>query len=143
MARYQVAFTTVAAAAGAGLVDVLAGTDRVHVLELCLTNVAATSATFELGRSTTLGTQTTPQIPEKGDPADSAALAKVATAWSVAPASTGVPIRGITTPANIGGGVIWTFGYGDLLIAPAAALVVINRGAVATGIMRGYFVLDE
>jgi hypothetical protein len=144
MARYHVAFTTAAAATNTALVDIrTASTDRVRVLEIGLFNTAATAATVSVERQTTLGTTSTTVVPQAGEPGDPAATVLIGTAWSSAPASTAVPLRRMTVPANIGGGVIWTFGYGDLVIPVSSSILVMNRGAATTGIMVGYFVLDE
>lgn len=143
MARYHVAFTTVAAATNAAIVDLRSGTPRLRLLELGLFNAAATACTAQLERTSTLGTASTTIVPVAGDPGDSASTALAGTAWSVAPANTGVPVRGIVLAANISAGVIWTFGYGDMVVAAAASLCVFNRGAATNGIMRGYMVFDE
>lgn len=145
MVRYHVAGATPAAAAGAALLDIRAGSaPRLRVLEIGLFNTAATAANpISIERSTTLGTASTTVVPQAGDPADSAATSLIGTAWSVAPASTAVPLRRAVLPANIGAGIIWTFGYGDMVIPGSGSLVVMNRGAAAAGIMSFYVVLDE
>lgn len=144
MARYHVAFTTPAAAAGAAFADLRAGaSDRVRVLEIGLFHTAATASTPSLERSTTLGTTSTTVVPQPGDPAEPACNAVVGTAWSAAPASTAVPMRRVGLPANIGAGIIWTFGYGDLLIPVNGSLVLMNRAAGAAGICTGYITFDE
>lgn len=144
MPRYHVGFTTTATAAGAAVVDLrTAATARIRLLEFGLFATAATALTVELARSTTIGTASTSVVPVAGDPADVASVTVAGTAWSVAPASTAVPIRGMTIPPNIGAGVIWTFPVNDLICNVSSSLVVMNRGAAAGPICRGYFVFDE
>lgn len=144
MARYQVGFTTLASATNVALFDIRTGAaDRVRVLEIGLWNVAATSVTLSLERQTTLGTTSTTVVPQAGDPAESAATSLIGTAWSVAPASTAVPMRRVVLPANVGAGVIFPFGFGDLVIPVSSSLLIMNRGAASSGIMNGYVLLDE
>lgn len=144
MARYHVAFTTPAAAAGAAFADLRSGaSDRVRVLEVGLFHTAATASTPSLERSTTLGTASTTVQPQPGEPGDAPCNAVVGTAWSVAPASTAVPLRRVSLPANIGAGIIWTFGFGDLVIPVGASLVLMNRAAGAAGVCAGYITFDE
>jgi hypothetical protein len=144
MARYHCGFVTPAAAAGAAFADFrTSSTDRVHVLEIGLFLNAATASSITLARSTTLGTTSTTVVPVAGEPGDPAATMVVGTAWSGAPASTAVPIRKITVPANIGAGVVWGFGYSDLIIPVSASLLLFNFGAGAASVLNGYIVTDE
>jgi hypothetical protein len=144
MARYHAGFSTPAAAAGAAYADFrTTSTDRAHILEIGLFLNAATASSISLARSTTLGTTSTTVAGVAGEPGEPAATMLVGTAWSGAPAGTGVPIRKITLPANIGAGVVWGFGYNDLIIPISASLVLLNFGAGAGSVLNGYVVWDE
>lgn len=144
MSRYHVGFTTAAAAAAAALFDIRTNTtDRAKILEIGIFNTAATAATISLERQTTLGTATTTIVPQQGEPGDPAATILIGTAWSVAPASTAVPLRRFVLTANIGSGIIWTFGLGDLVVPVSSSIILMNRGAAASGILTGYVTFDE
>lgn len=144
MPKFHAAFTTAATAAGAAVVDFrTTAASRARVLEIGLFSTAATALTLEVARSTTLGTASTTVVPIAGDPSDPAATLVVGTAWSAAPAATGVGVRGMTIPPNAGAGVIWSFGLGDLVIAVSSSLVIMNRGGAAGPICRGYITYVE
>lgn len=144
MAKYHAAFTTAAAANAAAYVDFrTASTDRAKVLELSISSTAATANLWSLARSTTLGTTSTTVLGQPGDPGDPAATLVLGTAWSVAPASTAVPLRELQGSATIGAGVIWTFALGDLVIPVSSSLVIFNRGGATGAICRGYVTWDE
>ena len=144
MSRYHVGFVTAAAAAAAALFDIRTNTTaRAKILEIGMFCTAATAVTLSLERQTTLGTASTTVVPQAGEPGDPAATALLGTAWSVAPASTAVPLRRMAIPANIGAGVIWTFGIGDLIIPISSSIIMMNRGGAASGIMTGYVTFDE
>lgn len=142
MARYQVAGISSTLAAAGNFFDIrTTSTDRVRVLEIGVFQSAATASTIFVARSTTLGTASTTVVPVAGEPGDAAATALVGTAWSVAPASTAVPVRRINFPANVGAGVIWTFGLGDLVVPVSASLLVYSTAAAAA--LNFHCVLDE
>lgn len=142
MARYQVAGVSATLAAAGNFFDIrTTSTDRVRVLELGVFLSAATASTVLVARSTTVGTASTTVVPVAGEPGDAAATALVGTAWSAAPATTAVPVRRINFPANIGAGVIWTFGLGDLIIPVSASLLVYSTAAASA--VNFYCVLDE
>ena len=144
MARYECAFVTPAAATNAALFDIRTSAGvRTRVLEIGLFSTAATAVTPSLERSTTLGTTSTTVVPQATEPGDPSAVSVIGTAWSVAPASTAVPLRRIALPANIGAGFIWTFGNGGLVIPVSSSLVIMNRLGTTGPIMNGYVVLDE
>ena len=77
------------------------------------------------------------------DTGDATATSVIGTAWSVAPASTAVPLRRIALPANIGAGFIWTFGGSGLVIPTSSSLVIMNRLGTTGPVMNGYVVIDE
>jgi hypothetical protein len=140
--RYTAAFTSAAPGSGAAYADLRAGSsDRVYLLECGLFATTAAAMTVELARHTTQGTTSTTVAGQPEDPGDAAASAVVGTAWSVAPASTAVPLRGFVSSANIGAGIIWTFGGKGLAVSVSTAIGLFARAAGA--ICRGYFVWDE
>lgn len=142
MARYSAAFTSGSPSSGAAYADLrAASTDRVFLLEVGLFATTAASMTVELARHTTQGTASTSLAGQPEDPADATATAVVGTAWSVAPASTAVPLRGYVSSANIGAGIIWTFGDGGLVVSVSTAIGLFARAAGA--VCRGYFVWSE
>lgn len=144
MARYHVGFTTAAPATNVAFLDIRSNSgDRVRVLEIGIFNTAATTCIVSMERQTTLGTTSTTVVPQAGEPGDAAATTLIGTAWSVAPASTAVPMRRITLSAAIGAGVIWTFGMGDMVIPVSSSIILMNRAGTTAGIMTGYIVLDE
>ncbi len=144
MARHHVAFTTPAAAINAAYVDLrTTASSRARLLEFGFFSTAATANTISLERSTTVGTASTTVIPQPGDVGDATSTTLVGTAWSSAPASTSVPLRQIVLAANVSAGVIWTWNDGDLTVPVSASLVVINRGAAAGAICRGYWVFAD
>lgn len=144
MARYECAFATPAAATNAALFDIRTGaTERIRVLEIGLFSTAATTVTPSAERSTTLGTTSTTVVPQPLDTGDATATSVIGTAWSVAPASTAVPLRRIALPANIGAGFIWTFGGSGLVIPTSSSLVIMNRLGTTGPVMNGYVVIDE
>lgn len=145
MALYHVGGVGVAAPAIGGAVFDLrpAASDRVSIREIAIFLTAATLAGVSLERSTTPGTASTTVVPQAGDPANGAATALVGTAFSVAPVGSGIPLRRGHIPANIGAGIVWTFAYGDLIVASAAPLAVYNRGPAVMGASVFHVTYDE
>lgn len=145
MARYECAFTTGAAATNAAIFDIRTSANiRTRVLEIGLFSTAATAVTPTIERQTTLGTTSTTFTPSADEPNDPTAQTVIGTAWSVAPAgSTTLQFRRIALPANIGAGVIWTFGGSGLIIPVSSSIVIMNRLGTTGPVMNGYVVIDE
>ena len=148
MARYRVAFTTTATAAGTPLVDVEAvASDRPRIREIGFFLNAATASNIGIGRSGNTpvpgaGTGTLGQAEEPGDPV---ATGKVWTAWATtAPTIPSAFMMKLALPATIGAGFVLTFPYGDGLIVNATnSLVLWNYGGGACSVLNGYIAWDE
>lgn len=144
MARYELGVRTPAAAAGAAYAAILpAAGQRMRIAEIGLSLTAATSSSVGLVRTLTTGTASTSQIAAPGDPADSAAVGSIATAWSAAPtiAATPVYLRRFTSAAAIGPMCIWTWPLDAPLVATNGAttsLLLWNFGAAAGAALDMY-----
>ena len=145
MARYSAGFTTTATAAGAAIIDLRStSAERLFVREIGLFLAAATASSIGLYRPTTLGTASTTVAGQPCDAADAAATGLVGTAWSVAPASTNVPLRKAALPAAIGNGIIWQFSERNGLVVPvSSSLLLLNWGGSANSILNGYIEWEE
>lgn len=149
MARYELGVRTPAAAAGAPYATILAGSgQRMRIQEIGVSLSAATASSVGLIRTLTVGTATTSQIGAAADPADSAAVGAIATAWSTAPtiAATPVYLRRFATAAAIGPAVIWTWPSDQPLVATNGAttsLVLWNFGAAAGAVLDIYIAWAE
>jgi hypothetical protein len=141
MARYELGLS-IAATAGAGNVfDIGGGTGRVELIELGIAHNTAVVFDLALFRTTAVGTRTSPILFNAADPALGAATTGIATAWSGAPTLATNALRRWQNSANVGAGLIWTWGEDNLVIAAAGSLVV--TCAAATPALRVYAVIEE
>jgi hypothetical protein len=145
MALYSLARRGTATTSGNAVWDVAAATGvRPKIMELGLFLGAATASTYDLFRTTALGTRTTPIALVAEDPGDPALaginLVDSAIAFSVEPTETTTALRRIGLPATIGTGVIWTFPRG-ITIANSLSLALIN-GATNSAAVDVYVAAD-
>jgi hypothetical protein len=122
-----------------------AATDRCHIREITIGVASAptTAPNFVLARHTALGTSSTTVLGTALDPADPAATTTFDSAWSSAPTfATGGPfLKNLPLPVTAGGAMVWTFAYGECIIVPVSAgLVIANVNA--SGSTVGSFVCN-
>lgn len=144
MARYTVGITAAAAAAGAPYMDIrTTATDRAFLLELGIFVSTAVASSVGLVRSTAVGTASTTSALRPEDSGDPAGTALAGSVWSANPTLDTVYLRRANFAANIGAGVIWTFGGRGLVIPVSSSLVIANFGAAAGAALNIYAVIDE
>lgn len=112
------------------------------LMELGISQTAATASEFGLGRPAAIGvTPTSPvTVLDEADGGGPAGTTRTAVAWGTPPT---VPVqfnRKVLTPATIGAGVIWTFPRG-LGIPVSASLVLWNLAT--NSIVDTWLVVDE
>ena len=118
MAIYSISQRTSSGTAATAAWEIISTSAQVRpaILELGLTQNAATAGVFGLGRPQAKGvTPTTPQTSLAEDYNEVAGNTTVAVAWGTGPT---VPLnffRRISCPATIGAGVIWTFPRGLII----------------------------
>ena len=112
-----------------------------RVMELGISNGAATAMTYLIGRSGNTATQTSPVLLQ-AEGLEAAALTGCAVAWSVAPTIPTQSLRRYYGPATIGAGIYYTFPRGISLAAAGASLVNWN-GAASSAVFAVHVVADE
>ena len=118
MAIYSISQRTSSGTAATAAWEIISTSAQVRpaILELGLTQNAATAGVFGLGRPQAKGvTPTTPQTSLAEDYNEVVGNTTVAVAWGTGPT---VPLnffRRISCPATIGAGVIWTFPRGLII----------------------------
>lgn len=146
MALYSLAVRTTGVGATIGSIAAglsPAATDRVRVLEMLVVNATATQLELALVRATTAGTATTPVLGQAQDPADAAATAGVALAYSAAPAIGTVYLERIVLPATVGAGITIAWALNELMAINAGPLLLVNARAVALTAMDVRFRWEE
>ena len=150
--RYTASLNLAAAAAGAALAELKAGTkNQLLVREIGLFLTAATSTTVGLARATAQGTPTTSQAGLQFNTDDAAGEALLESVWSAAPTFAAPRMRRIVLPATIGASVVWSFvnerspndDRKPLIVKPSTSLVLVNDGGAAAGILAAYITWDE
>jgi hypothetical protein len=122
---------------------------RMKVLEIGIgVAVAPTTApSFQLARSSAVGTSTTTAAGQPYDQADTAAIGTLDSAWSVNPTSAGVTLRQSGLAVTAGGQLFW--GFYDVPLVMFAditdGLLIINANAsgATLGTMTCYMVWQE
>jgi hypothetical protein len=144
MARYSLRRRPTITTTGAATWELRAsGTHRLYLMELGLFSGTATAWTVGLGRPAVAGTSpTAPVALEAEDPADAAADGQTAIAWSVAPTAPAQFLRVVALPAQIGSGIIWTFGPKGIVVPVSGTLVLWNL-TTAPATMDVYCVVEE
>jgi hypothetical protein len=145
MAKYSVGVVTPAAASAAAYATIhTAAGDRARILEIGAFTTAATASRIALGRKNNTPVATTSVLGQAEDPADTAAVTNVDTAWSTAPTAPANFLRRASLAAVIGAGVVWTWPVGKELIIPVSDwLIIWNDGASAGSALAFYAVWDE
>ena len=144
MARYGIAVSKAGVnVATTTYVNLWSPTSQVSVREISIgVSAASTNAQdWYIVRSTARGTQTTSangtaMSPNPGP----ASVAVVDSAWSGNPTvgAATTAIRRLGLPVTVGGGMIFSFGRGDLMIPNGGGLAIVN--ANASGATTGTFV---
>ena len=112
-----------------------------RVMELGVSNGAATSMTYGWGRSGNTPTQTSPVLLQ-AEGLEAAALTGCAVAWSVAPTIPAQFFRRYYGPATVGAGIFYTFPRGISLAAAGASLTQWNLAA-SSAVIAVHVVADE
>ena len=144
MPWYEVGVLTTAAATATPHMSLHAAAtgSRPRIYEIGFFNNAATASSVGLGRPANSPTATTSVLGQAEDPADSAALTNMDTAWSTAPTAPTNYFKRIVLPATIGAGIIWTFPKG-IVLANSAYLTLFNFGAGTASALNVYMVWEE
>lgn len=147
MARYEVRVRTPAAGAGAAYWDLKTPAGRqARLLELGVSLVAATASLIGLARQSGGSVQTTSVVGQAVDPLSAASTVTIGSAWSTPPVAPVAPaqyMRAFGLPAQIGAGLIWTWGENGLLVPVSAGLAIMNLGAAAGSALDVYAVWEE
>lgn len=118
-----------------------------YLLELAISVAVAptTGPSWRLNRPTAAGTASTQTTPQAQEPDSIAALTRLDTAWSAAPANAATDLRLYATPNAIGSGIVWTWYDRPFRIPAATGLMVINANAAGTtlGTFNFYCVVQE
>lgn len=125
MAIYSISQRTTATASASASWEVrTTSTDRSQILEVGISQNAATAGVYGLGRPQAIGiTPTSPQTVLPEDPGEPAGTVTVCVAWGTAPT---VPLnffRRVSCPATVGAGIIWTFPRG--LFIPISGSIIV------------------
>jgi hypothetical protein len=143
MAIYSAAQRTTSGTAATAAWEVRStSTNKPKIMELGLTQVAATASVFGIGRPAAIGvTPTTPvTFLDEQDGGGPAGLTTCAVAWSTGPTVPANFFRRAAFPATIGAGIIWTFPRGiGIPISGSIVLWVIATASV----VDVYAVADE
>lgn len=142
MAIYSLSLASTVTTNGAPSWDCKAAANsNPRVMELGVSNGAATAMTYGWGRSANTPTQTSPVLLQ-AEGLEAAALTGCAVAWSVAPTIPAQMFRRYYGPATIGAGIFYTFPRGISLAAAGASLVQWN-GAASSALIYVHVVADE
>ena len=121
---------------------IAAATDKPKIMEISISQTAATASLFGLGRPAAIGvTPTSPvTLVDEQDGNGPTGLTKTAVAWGTPPTVPVTFMRRLATVAAIGAGIIWTFPRG--LGVPVNGSVVIWNGGT-NSIVHFHVVADE
>lgn len=132
MARYSVGFTKTTGAAAGLIAQLRTPAADCRVLEIIVTASSAASGTVALVRSTGVGATFTSLVPVAEDPKSGASTCLLDTVAGTAPTLATVPLRRITLPATVGGGVDWAWTDSrGIIIPPSSSLVLWQFSALA------------
>lgn len=125
MAIYSIAQRTTATAAASASWEIrTASTDRAAILEIGISQNAATAGVYGIGRPAAIGvTPTSPQTVLPEDPNEPTGTVTVCVAWGTGPTVPANFFRRVSCPATIGAGVIWTFPRA-LMVAVSSSVIV-------------------
>ena len=129
MAIYSLSMPSTVSGSGAPSWDCKAAANsNPRVMELGVSNGAATAMTYGWGRSSNTPTQTGIVLLQ-AEGLEAAALTGCAVTWSTAPTVPAQYFRRYYGPATIGAGIFYTFPRGISLAAAGASLVQWNLAA--------------
>ena len=143
MAIYSIAQRTASGTISAAAWEVRStSTNKPRIMEIGISQNAATAGVYGLGRPQAIGvTPTTPLTAlDEADGNGPVGLTTCAVAWGTGPTVPTNFRRRISTPATIGAGVIWTFPRG--LSLPVSGSIVIWN-ITATAVADVWCVVDE
>jgi hypothetical protein len=125
MAIYSIAQRTTSGTAATAAWEIrTTSTDRAQILELGISQVAATAGVFGFGRPGAIGvTPTSPQTILAEDPGEPAGTITVCVAWATGPTVPANFARRVSCPATVGAGVIWTFPRGYQVAVSSSAVI--------------------
>jgi len=115
-------------------------TDRARIMEIGITNNAATTSTVGLGRPAAIGTTPVNVAFLAEDPGDPASTLNGSLSWGTGPTVPANFFRRVSLPATIGAGVVWTFPRG-LVVGITNSIVLWNL--TVTSAMDVWCVVDE
>lgn len=142
MAIYSLSLISTVGGSGAPSWDCKAAANsNPRVMELGVSNGAATAMTYGYGRSGNTPTQTSAVLLQ-AEGLEAAALTGCAVAWSVAPTIPAQFFRRYYGPATVGAGIFFTFPRGISLAAAGASLVQWNLAA-SSAVHAVHVVADE
>jgi len=123
---------------------IASATNAYRILELGITNNAATAGVYGFGRPAATGvTPTTPVTVLAEDAGNTqAGQSNTALAWGTSPTTPTIYMRRVGVPAIIGVGMIWTFPRGVTVIKTLST-VVYNAQAQIGAAMNLWVVVDE
>jgi hypothetical protein len=125
--------TTATAAASASWEVRSAATNKPKIMEVGISQNAATAGVFGFGRPAAIGvTPTSPQnFVAEGDAGAPTSLSTAAVAWGTGPTVPTNFNRRVSCPASIGAGVIWTFPRGfDLAVTNSSVVWILATAPV-------------
>lgn len=136
--------TTTSGDRGGSCLEIVAGTDRAKLLELCLTadSFSGSAVTPALSRSTVVGVSaasTTVQAENSADPAGTVTLVN---SWNVSPIWNTTAFRYYYNLGTRGVGICWTFERG-LVIGASSSLVLWFRGNQGSVSFSASVMIDE
>lgn len=142
MAIYSLSLASTVGGSGAPSWDAKAAANsNPRVMELGVSNGAATAMTYGWGRSANTPTQSGPVLLQ-AEGLEAAALTGCAVAWSVAPTIPTQFFRRYYGPATIGAGIFYTFPRGISLAAAGPSLTQWNLAASSV-VIAVHVVADE
>jgi hypothetical protein len=144
MARYTARVKTGAGSTTLPLMSLYAAAAvEAAIVEIGVTNTSAVALDLHVARLTTAGTQGAGLTEAKHNPASVAASSTAFTTHTVAP-TLGDSVVGCSLGAAIGGGYVWTFGDGGLIIPVGTGNgvgVLIENGTGQP--LQAYMIWDE
>jgi hypothetical protein len=124
---------------------IAAATNKPKIMELGLSNNAATASVFGLGHPQAIGiTPTSPQtFLSEEDGNGATGLTTAAVAWNTGPTVPANFFRRVSLPATIGAGVIWTFPRGLQLATSGVTSTLVLWVAATASVVDAWCVADE
>ncbi len=141
MAIYSLALRTTNTTINNAAVEIrTAATNRPKLMELGISQNAATASSWGFGRPAVIGVTPVNVAFQAEDTGDPSAITNASLSWGTSPTAPAIYLRRLSTPASIGAGVIWTFPRG-LPVAVSSAIVLFN--ITATPVSDVWAVVDE